>query len=321
MPRGDNRLSRRSSRRPPSGKTSRAPTPPPGAAVARRARIAGSSARQSAAGAARTQPQPRRRAHADAATTTDDLGPITPLSIPRGARGVILFGGSFDPPHLWHTRIAVAARRRLFPRDGWLVFVPAAQSPMKAGPVAPAADRVHMLRLATRRLKRVRVWTDEIDRAARASRSSARSPGSGGDGRRASAPPVPRPSYTIDTVRRLRAILPASVPIRLLIGADQAVQFHKWKDFRELMTLAEPVVVLRPPLGTRRHLLASLRAQGAWSEEDLGRWGDRLVPCTTRGDSSTSVRELARRGSLVSGLTARAVRDFLRDRGLYGELR
>lgn len=192
---------------------------------------------------------------------------------------------------------------------------------MKAGPVAPAVDRVHMLRLATRRLKRVRIWTDEIDRAALASRSSARAPGSGGDGRRASAPPVPRPSYTIDTVRRLRAILPASVPIRLLIGADQAVQFHKWKDYRELMTLAEPVVVLRPPLGTRRHLLAALRAQGAWSEEDLGRWGDRLVPCTTRGDSSTSVREAARRGGLIGGLAVRAVRDYLRGRGLYGELR
>ena len=86
-----------------------------------------------------------------------------------------MFGGSFDPPHLWHTKIASAARRQVFGPKGVVVFVPAARSPHKKhGPVASDEDRVAMLRLATRRMKRCVIWTDEIDRRGRAQRRAKR---------------------------------------------------------------------------------------------------------------------------------------------------
>lgn len=239
--------------------------------------------------------------------------PITPLHIPRSARGIILFGGAFDPPHKWHTRVAVAARRQLFPRDGWIVFVPTGRSPLKAGPVASAADRVAMLRLATKRLKRVRIWTDEIDRGEFA--ASGGRGGSKGRGRTDSA--GARPSYTIDTVRRLRQIVAVDLPIRLLIGADQAVQFHKWRDFRELLTLAEPVVVPRPPIDSAKKFLAALRQSGAWVSSAADDWRARLISTAASRVSSSEVRRVLSAGGKGETSMSPAVANFTRRTRLY----
>ena len=65
----------------------------------------------------------------------DRLGPITPLPINarelRGLHAVLLFGGSFDPPHTAHVAAGEMARDRLYGDRGWLLFVPAARSPSK----------------------------------------------------------------------------------------------------------------------------------------------------------------------------------------------
>jgi nicotinate-nucleotide adenylyltransferase len=59
-----------------------------------------------------------------------------------------VFGGSFDPPHIGHLLLASDAREAL--RLDRLIFVPAATQPFKVHtpPVAPARDRLEMVRLA-----------------------------------------------------------------------------------------------------------------------------------------------------------------------------
>lgn len=235
--------------------------------------------------------------------TPGSAGPTVTAALPRGvrtARAIVVFGGTFDPVHRWHIAVAGAARRRAGP-GAWLVFVPAARSPHKPaseGPRAPDADRVEMLRRATRRMVRAAVWTEELER--------------GGA------------SYTVDTLRRLRARCGSAgraARVYLLIGADQAAKFHLWRDYRELMKLADGgvLVALRPPLGSAAALARALRASGAWSEAEVSGWVGRVVRCGVRGVSSTRVRTAAARGdgSLLRRLTAPAVAAWIRRRGLY----
>ncbi len=196
---------------------------------------------------------------------------IPSLPVDPHADGVIFLGGSFDPIHIWHTVVASAARRKLFPPPlkAWIVLIPAARSPLKnAAPRATDADRLSMLRLATRGMVRTAIWTDELDRA---------KPG--------------RPSYTIETLRRARKLLPR-VPFRLLIGADQAARFHQWRSYRAILRLAEPAVALRPPVNTEARLRRALRTSRAWSARDIERWVDRIIPAPVSDSSSTRAREV-----------------------------
>src|SRR5262245_39793105 len=95
--------------------------------------------------------------------------PITPVPLPVTVQDVLLFGGTFDPPHLGHVRIPIQVLDRAMPAGAFLLYVPAARSPLKeSGPQASDADRVEMLRLVLTELgtpNRTAIWTDELDRA------------------------------------------------------------------------------------------------------------------------------------------------------------
>jgi nicotinate-nucleotide adenylyltransferase len=156
----------------------------------------------------------------------------------------------------------------------WLLYVPAARNPLKAhGPEAPDAERLNMLRLLIAEpppsAERVSIWTDEIDRA------------------RA----FPGPTYTIDTVSRLRSARP-DLNIRLLIGSDQAIDFHRWRSARDLIDQTRPLVMLREPLGTMAALKQALAATGAWAQPDIDAWLSRTAPTEIIDISSSALRTL-----------------------------
>jgi nicotinate-nucleotide adenylyltransferase len=219
--------------------------------------------------------------------------PITPVPVPAGVRGVLLYGGVFDPPHRAHVELAAAARDAAMP-GAWLVFVPAARSPFKGTPATPDAHRVAMVRLASAGLARSSVWTDEIER-----------------GRPREA------SYWVETLRRARAALGAGVDLRFLIGADQALEFHRWRGFREVLELARPVVMPREPARDAAALLVLMRGSGAWSEEELCAWGAAVLDVPVVGTNATSIRERLGRDEDVSGELDAAVLGHIRAHGLY----
>lgn len=219
----------------------------------------------------------------------------TPLPIPGGAPGVVLYGGTFDPPHAAHVELPRLARDRVIP-DGWLLYVPAARSPLKPSvPAAGDADRVAMLRLALEGVPRAAVWTDEIDRAA-----------------------TGEPSYTVLTLERLRSLV-GPLLVRLLIGADQAADLHRWREPRRIIELAEPVVMLRADADSADALLDRMRASGFWSEEELEHWRTRVLPLPRIDISATRVREMASRGDLagVERAVGTRVAAYIAQRGLY----
>lgn len=198
---------------------------------------------------------------------------ITPLPVPPGTRSVLLFGGTFDPPHRAHVDLAAAACRRVLGPDAWLVFVPAARSPFKTGGSAtPAHHRARMLLLATHGLDRAAVWTDEIDRT-----------------------PQGEASFWVATLERARASLPDDADLRFLIGSDQAEQLHRWRDPGRIIKLARPVVLLRPPARDAADM--EQRMAPAIAEcPDLGAvdWRKAVCPLELSDASATAIRAALR---------------------------
>lgn len=203
---------------------------------------------------------------------------------------LILFGGSFDPPHIGHIRLPQLARKKL--RADAVLYIPAARSPLKTqAPPTPAHHRLAMLRLALADEPHAAIDTFEIDQAADA--------------------PGP-PSYTIDTLRSLRQRLGDEPAMHLLIGADQLLTFDRWKDHRRILELAEPLVMLRPPL-TRDRLLEALPPS-----LDPDRWEDALIELPPVDVSATDIRRRLREGQPVEGLLDPAVLRYIQDHHLYG---
>ncbi|MBX3386855.1 MAG: nicotinate-nicotinamide nucleotide adenylyltransferase [Phycisphaeraceae bacterium] len=245
----------------------------------------------------------------------DRLGPITPLPINarelRGLHAVLLFGGSFDPPHTAHVAAGEMARDRLYGDRGWLLFVPAARSPSKRVDSGTSAQsRLRMLCLATASViqlngaTRCSVWADEIDRA---KLSAARADAT--------------PSYTIDTVRRLRTLLPSRIAIRLVVGSDQAAEFHRWRQPRNLLTLARPLVLLREPIDTPAALWTAMSRSRFWSTDELRTWCECVAPVPLMANSSTALRGAIERRRLSQAVRlglSPSVAAYIRNEGLYG---
>lgn len=189
-------------------------------------------------------------------------------TLPPGCRTIILVGGTFDPVHLAHTLLPQAARAAAHLDDACLLYVPAARSPFKAdAPRAGDSDRIAMLKLAIAAVPHSSLWTDEIDRS-HATHS---------------------PSYTIDTLHRLRSVIEPAVRLRLLLGADQAASFHKWREPRAIISLAPPIVMLRG--SDSDTLLSSLKASGFWNAQELNAWFASVVSIPLSPISSTLIRQ------------------------------
>lgn len=133
---------------------------------------------------------------------------------PRALR--VLYGGTFDPVHLGHVAVARAARDAL---DATVAFMPAADPPHRAPPGASAADRAAMLELAIAGEPGLALDLRELRREGR--------------------------SWTIDTLRALRAEIGDDAPIALLVGADSFAALPTWKSWQALFGLAHFVVASR----------------------------------------------------------------------------
>jgi nicotinate-nucleotide adenylyltransferase len=151
-------------------------------------------------------------------------------------QNVCLFGGTFDPIHMAHLRIAEEARKK-YALDR-ILFIPAGNPPHKeAASVTPYEDRYRMVEIACK-------------------------PYPGFEASRLEA--GAEPSYTVDTVRRVRKDLDRRDRLFFLVGGDAFDELETWKSWQELVRLTEFVVVSRPdseyriPEGARVHRLDGL---------------------------------------------------------------
>lgn len=150
---------------------------------------------------------------------------------------VALFGGTFDPVHDAHLRIAAAAADRFGVK---VLFVPAAWPPHKEG-LTPAAyeHRVRMLELACAADQRF-----EVSRIEEPTNEA-----------------VEHKSYSIVTIEKLLAA--GLAPLRFLIGADAFAEIQSWHRWHDVVRSVTFIVVARP--GARYAI-----PQGAQVEELTG---------------------------------------------------
>lgn len=134
-------------------------------------------------------------------------------------RCIVLLGGSFDPVHNGHVALGNYFAKLLLPDE--LRILPAGNPWQKQGLQASAQHRVEMVKRAFAGMAiPVAIDDQEIRRNA--------------------------PTYTIDTLRALRAGLGPDACIVLLIGADQVQQLHTWKDWQQLFDYAHICAASRP---------------------------------------------------------------------------
>lgn len=223
-----------------------------------------------------------------------------PPSAGGRSRLQLFYGGTFDPVHNGHLAIARAARDEL----GCPVnLMPAADPPHRPPPGADAMQRAQMLELALAGEAGLQVDRRELQRAARDPESR---------------------SYSVDTLRALRAERGAAVPVALLVGADSFVGLPSWREWRELFELAHFVVADRPGIRIEGSLPAPL------AEWTASRWVERpqaleaepagrifLLRQPLQPESASDIRHRIAAGLAWRELVPAAVADYIADRRLY----
>jgi len=201
-----------------------------------------------------------------------------------------VFGGTFDPVHVGHLRIAEEVREAFSLER--IYFVPASVQPLKATVVAAGADeRVRMLKMAIAGNGFFRISSTEIRRRGL--------------------------SYSIDTVRHFSRRFGQ---IFFLVGTDAFLDIGLWKDWSDLFSSADFVVMARPSnefSGFPRGLARQIRKiDEATFEHGSGRriYFRRI---TQLDISSTRIRELASAGKSIKYLVPGAVERYIMSRGLY----
>ena len=135
---------------------------------------------------------------------------------------ILLYGGSFDPPHNGHLNNLHAAIRRVHPDK--VVVIPAGLSPFKQQTAAPAALRLEMcscFRELGQAVPQVEICGWEIAQAEAGNRN-----------------------YTVLTVEMLARKYP-DAQLYLGIGSDMLLSFDAWHRWQDILRLAHLVVVSR----------------------------------------------------------------------------
>ncbi len=217
-----------------------------------------------------------------------------------------LLGGTFDPIHRGHLAVARAAQERF--NLARVLFVPAGAPPHKQKqPLAPYAHRYAMVALATEG-ERTFVPSD-LESHERL----------GG-----------KPSYSIDTVRRLKRRLKRSDELYFIIGIDAFKEIAKWRQPEDLVREAQFIVVSRPgfsledigaslpqTLRADPKLTNVLKTQMASEEVVLRGATLHLLPNVHERISATQIREAVRAGRKFESLVGPAVAEYIRKTGLY----
>ena len=146
------------------------------------------------------------------------MSPVNPEAPAK--RKTALFGGTFDPVHYGHLRLAEWVKKHL--ELDSVFFIPIRIHPFnKRKNITPAIHRLNMLRQAVGKMKDFEVSSIELDRD--------------------------EVSYTVDTLRTLHQAMPDR-EFYLLIGDDNLPEFRIWKEPEEIAKLAKIVVFRRSGL-------------------------------------------------------------------------
>ena len=131
---------------------------------------------------------------------------------------ICLFGGTFDPPHIGHLLVAQTVCEA--ERFDKIYFIPAYQTPNKID-VTPVENRLDMLKIAVEGNPNFEISDMELKRKGI--------------------------SYTIDTIKMIKKEQGLTKKdLFYLIGSDSLLEFHKWKEPKEILNECQVIVAIRP---------------------------------------------------------------------------
>lgn len=202
----------------------------------------------------------------------------------RVHKHVGIYGGSFDPIHFGHINLALEIMEHHELDEVW--FCPAHCNPHKVGIETAAANhRLKMLEIALEDLPNFGIVPNELQREGI--------------------------SYTIDTLRELIAEEqnePYPSQFYLILGDESVPGFFQWKDPKEIIKLA-------PPLIGRRFLSPKLDLEGDPVICEALHKGE--TPSRIMEISATEVRERVSKGLYIRHLVPAKVVDYIYQNHLY----
>lgn len=195
---------------------------------------------------------------------------------------LLVFGGTFDPPHAGHVALLESAIRAVVPDE--VVVMPAAEPPHKEASGTRADLRMAMCACFEPLFPRLQVSGLEIGRGGR--------------------------SYTIDTVEALQAAYPGA-EIFLCVGGDMLLGFDQWRRYEELL---KKVILVAHSRGEGD---APLREAAAELEKRGGRV--LIVDGPVREISSSEIREGIAAGRDMNPFIPHPADDIIRENQLYAK--
>ena len=205
---------------------------------------------------------------------------------------LLVFGGTFDPVHVGHLGAVSALRDAL--QVETVIWLPAGEPPHRPPPVASAAHRLAMLRLALAGEPDCVIDSRELDRSG--------------------------PSYTVLSLEELRAEYPDQ-PLCLALGLDAALGLPEWHRWREVLALAGIAVMRRPgwslpePLpqwwrDAQSHPRDSVPTAGGWM---------RFVDIPPIDTAAAQIRADLMSGRSVEAKVPAVVARYIKEHELYGK--
>lgn len=196
--------------------------------------------------------------------------------------GICIFGGSFDPVHKGHKKLALFVCEKLKLRK--MLIVPAFMSPFKSVSGASAEDRMNMCKLSFCE-EAFEVSPLELSRGGK--------------------------SYTIDTVKAVKELYPQE-KIYLLIGSDQLLSFNKWYRFSEILEYASLLAVSREKGKLKEEL-------EKFADENIRPYGECIILDFEPFEvSSTEIREKIAAEKNAKEYLCEEVSRYILSKGLYG---
>ncbi|MEP1214701.1 MAG: nicotinate-nucleotide adenylyltransferase [Marinobacter sp.] len=207
----------------------------------------------------------------------------------------VIYGGTFDPIHHGHLRLAVELRERLGVPE--VSLMPCHVPPHRDVPGATSEQRVALLELAIADEPGLTLDERELGREGA--------------------------SYTAETLRQIRAELGPDEPIAMVLGTDSFAGFDRWQEWQRIPELAHIVVVRRPgpgltPGSVPARLLAERSVSGveALCQAPCGHILELDPPLLDI--SATGIRERILSGRSPRYLMPDSVWQEIRHQGLYG---
>ena len=207
-----------------------------------------------------------------------------------------ILGGTFDPIHFGHLRLAEEMCEELDLSK--VLLMPGAQPPHKGGPLmAPFSDRLEMTKIGAE-------CSDYLEACDI-------------EGRRKG------PSYSIETIRIIREEYGNQIELFFILGSDAFREINTWKDFKSLFQITNFVVIERPGI-TLEELSSFTGSLGMdFTEENAGDFinssGNHILLKKTilMDISSTKIRQNIRAGKSINFTVPQKVKEHIIRKGLY----